>query len=331
MQMQAQKAKPNILFVDDEERLVSLLQMIFRKDYEVHTAYSGHAALDIVAQHPIDVIVSDQRMPGMQGIELLSEMRKRYPATMRILLTGYSDLDAIVGSVNEGEVFRFINKPWNHNEIKRIVAEAAEAASLTAATIEVERRHQPNKTMAMPVEQEALPGVLLIDDNPFDRQAIFEALNSHFTVYQVASVTAALGILEENNIGVIISEARVGGKDIGEFLRLLKRHHPVVTTVVLTHEADSDLVVKLINTAQIFRFGTKPVRASAFRLIIQAAMREHRRMQMNPVLTQRHRVEAPAVAETETESLSTGILSSLARMRAKFGALMGMGGSRVSA
>src|SRR6218665_3121556 len=111
------QTKSRLLFVDDEERIVNLLRMMFRADYEVHTATSGAAALEIIAAHPIDVIVSDQRMPGMLGIELLNEVRLRSPATMRILLTGYSDLSAIVGSVNDGEVFRFINKPWDKAEI----------------------------------------------------------------------------------------------------------------------------------------------------------------------------------------------------------------------
>ena len=104
--------KAKLLFVDDEERIVNLLRMIFRSEYEVFIATSGQDALEIIGKHSIDVIVSDQRMPHMLGIELLDEVRKRSPGTMRILLTGYSDLAAIVGSVNQGEVFRFISKPW---------------------------------------------------------------------------------------------------------------------------------------------------------------------------------------------------------------------------
>lgn len=111
--------KAKILFVDDEERVVNLLKMMFRSTHEVFTATSGKAALEIIETHSIQVIVSDQRMPGMLGTELLSTVRKVSPNTMRILLTGYSDLAAIVGSVNDGEIFRFVNKPWNNEEIGR--------------------------------------------------------------------------------------------------------------------------------------------------------------------------------------------------------------------
>ena len=129
--MSTTNPKPTLLFVDDEERIVNLLRTMFRSEYQVLTATSGKEALEILAKHRVEVLVSDQRMPGMLGVELLAEARKRSPATMRILLTGYSDLAAIVGSVNDGEVFRFINKPWNHEEIKTIIRAAAEAALAT--------------------------------------------------------------------------------------------------------------------------------------------------------------------------------------------------------
>ncbi|MBO9513982.1 MAG: response regulator [Variovorax sp.] len=307
------QGKPRVMFVDDEQRIVNLLRMMFRGTCEVYTATSGQEALAIAAAHPIDVVVSDQRMPGMSGIELLSQMRERSPATMRVLLTGYSDLAAIVGSVNEGAVFRFINKPWNQDEIRRIVAEAAEAARLTADVAAA----APHGASLPEAPAPHAPGVLLIEDDADDRRAIIESIGGQFTVHGVADIRSALGVLEERDIGVIVSEARVGGTDVGEFLRVLKRHHPAVTTVMLTSAADADLVIQLINKAQIFRFGTKPVRGSAFRLAVAAAMREHGRMRAHPVLARRHAVEASG--EAESPSLVGGILASLARMRSRLG------------
>ena len=105
-------APATILFVDDEIRVVNLLRISFRDKYKVLIATSGRDALEIMRTTPVDVLVSDQRMPEMLGIELLEKARQSHPGTIRILLTGYSDLSAIVGSVNDGEVFRFINKPW---------------------------------------------------------------------------------------------------------------------------------------------------------------------------------------------------------------------------
>jgi DNA-binding NtrC family response regulator len=304
--------KARVLFVDDEERVVKLLRMIFRSDYEVHTATSGQEALEIIAAHPIDVIVSDQRMPEMVGTELLAQVRKCSPATMRILLTGYSDLAAIVGSVNDGEVFRFINKPWDQEEIRGIIAEAAAAARATAEVAALPQE----LPMPMTDAQEARPELLLLDDNPSARQAMTKVIGTDYLVHGASSVTEALAILKDRDIGVIVSEARVGDSDAGDLLRVLKQHYPAITTVMLTNTADADLVVKLINGAQIFRFATKPIRAGVFQLAISAAMREHRRVRANPLLARRHAVAVSR--EPENKVFVANVLASLGGLRSRF-------------
>ena len=120
--------RPTVLFVDDEERILRSLRMLFHKDYEVKTTTDGHEALAMVRGTKVHVLVSDQRMPIMPGVELLRLVKEASPNTMRLLLTGYSDLEAIVGSINEGEIFRYIAKPWSTEEIKGTVAKAAEIA-----------------------------------------------------------------------------------------------------------------------------------------------------------------------------------------------------------
>lgn len=303
--------KAKVLFVDDEERVVKLLRMMFRGEYEVYTATSGQEALDIMEKTPMDVIVSDQRMPGMLGTELLAQVCMRFPATMRILLTGYSDLAAIVGSVNEGEVFRFINKPWNQDEIKAIVAEAAAAAQATAAIVA-----SPQTLPAAATDgQDSRPELLLLDEDPAARHAMAKVIGSEYRAHGAASVAEALEILKAHDIGVIVSEARVGDSHAGELLRVLKQHYPAITTVMLTNTADADLVVKLINGAKIFRFASKPIRAGVFQLAVSAAMREHQRVRANPVLAKRHAVAASA--EPENKELVANVRSSLGGWRAR--------------
>src|SRR5215470_5004996 len=121
--------KPRVLFVDDEERVVNALRAIFRDGYDATVASSGEEALELVrTSHPFHVVVSDQRMPGMLGVELLRQVKLAAPSTVRLLLTGYSDLAAIVGSVNDGEVFRFVSKPWNQEDLQTTIAEAVTIA-----------------------------------------------------------------------------------------------------------------------------------------------------------------------------------------------------------
>ena len=124
--------KHSLLFVDDEKRILNSLRAIFRHDYEVLTAISGDEALAILDQRAVDVIVSDQRMPGMLGNELLSKVHIKHPQTMRILLTGFMDKEAIVESINEGEIYRFINKPWQTDKMQIIIGEAATASNYSA-------------------------------------------------------------------------------------------------------------------------------------------------------------------------------------------------------
>ena len=119
--------KARILFVDDEERILTALRIRYSAmRYHVFTATDGTEALEFVKKFQPHVFVSDQRMPGMTGVELLRQVKEIAPSTVRLLLTGYSDLAAIVGSINEGEVFRFISKPWDNQELQNTVAEAAD-------------------------------------------------------------------------------------------------------------------------------------------------------------------------------------------------------------
>src|SRR5262245_25374530 len=117
---------PRVLFLDDEERILKTMKALFRAKYDVVTTTDGNTALDYLQRDRVHLVVSDQRMPGMTGVEFLRKAKDVSPNTMRILLTGYSDLSAILGSIDDGEVFRFINKPWDNQEIQQVVAEAVD-------------------------------------------------------------------------------------------------------------------------------------------------------------------------------------------------------------
>lgn len=307
------QAKAKILFVDDEERVVNLLKMMFRSTYEVFTATGGIQALEIIAANDIQVIVSDQRMPGMLGTDLLLAVRKRSPGTMRILLTGYSDLTAIVGSVNDGEIFRFVNKPWNNDEMKAIVAEATEIA---LATGDAPSQFDSVPPLAESADSTATPALLVLDDSHADRHQIMQLFFNDYRVYGAANVAEALKVIEQHDVGVIVSEARVDSEDTGQLLRILKQNYPMITTVMLTSSADSDLIIKMINQAQIFRFAMKPIRAGVFQLAVSAAMKEHRRFRSDPRMMSRVRV-ATAI-EPEDASLVASVAASLSRLRSRF-------------
>ena len=124
-------AKPIILCVDDEPNILSALKRLFRaKGFQVRVAESGQAGLALLETEAVDLVISDMRMPEMDGTQFLAQVRERWPETIRLLLTGYSDINSIIDAINRGEIFRYIAKPWDDNDIVLIVRQALERKAL---------------------------------------------------------------------------------------------------------------------------------------------------------------------------------------------------------
>ncbi len=303
------ETKARVLFVDDEERIVNLLRLGFLSTYQVFTATGGEQALGIIRNNAIDVIVSDQRMPGMTGIELLTCVRKESPNTVRLLLTGYSDLSAIVGSVNEAEVFRFINKPWKQDEIRATLAEAVEIAQIKVPqTVPLAALEQQDKKLIAGRHA----GILLLDANESDRLQVAETLGDDYLLHHASNIQEALHILENNDIGVMVGDALLDEDDAGDLLHVLKNNFPEIITVMLMRSADSDLVVRLINRARIYRFATKPIRQTVLQLAVSAAMKEHIRCIEDVRYVARQRTVK--VPESEQSKLAKGFLNSIKKL-----------------
>ncbi len=109
--------KHPILVVDDEEEILFSLRGLLRQDFELHTAASGAEALDLMRRHVIHVLMTDQRMPSMTGVELLEKSREVCPEAVRIVFTGYADIKAVIDAINQGQIFRYLTKPWDPDEL----------------------------------------------------------------------------------------------------------------------------------------------------------------------------------------------------------------------
>jgi two-component system NtrC family sensor kinase len=133
-----------LLCVDDERNVLRALERIFMDyDYEILTASSGEEGLSHFAKNPdISVVISDYRMPGMNGVEFLSQVCEKYPDTVRIVLSGYADTASVVSAINEGQIYKFVSKPWSDEELRQTVAKAVENFAL----------HQQNQRMALELE-----------------------------------------------------------------------------------------------------------------------------------------------------------------------------------
>ncbi|MBI5639682.1 MAG: response regulator [Nitrospirae bacterium] len=120
-----------ILCVDDEQNVLSALKRLFLDDdYSILTASSGQEGISVLENEQAQIVISDYRMPAMNGVEFLREVYKRWPDTVRIVLSGYADTAAIVSAINEGQIYKFIPKPWNDDELKVTVVNAIERYSL---------------------------------------------------------------------------------------------------------------------------------------------------------------------------------------------------------
>ena len=272
------KRLPAVLFVDDEERVLNALSGLFDGTYDVATASSGAAALERLKEKRFLVVVSDQRMPGMTGVEFLRQAKALAPNTVRLLLTGYSDLAAIVGSVNDSEVFRFVSKPWQQDELQATLGEAVSVAiALEAAGA---------RGAALGTRGGA--AVLVIGD-PAVARAARELSAGAFPVLEAASGVEALDLLAREEVGVLVCDLDPGSEDPAALLRVLKEQSPQTLAVVTSDVADAEQIIGLINEARIHRFLARPVNLTLLQQALGSALERHARLLRTPDLARSER------------------------------------------
>ncbi|MDR9398405.1 response regulator [Salibacter sp.] len=125
-----EKEKIHVLYVDDEEHNLVSFKASFRRSFKIWTAISADDARDILEKEEIHIIITDQRMPDETGVEFLVSILDKHPEPIRMLLTGYSDIEAVIDSINKGQVYRYITKPWNDKQLELSIRNAHEVYSL---------------------------------------------------------------------------------------------------------------------------------------------------------------------------------------------------------
>lgn len=145
-----------VLVVDDEPNILrSLVRLLRRDGYNILTAGSGAEGLELLAQHEVEVIISDQRMPGMTGTEFLSRVKGLYPETVRIVLSGYTDLESITDAINHGAIYKFLTKPWDDDLLRDNVRQAIEQHELRAENRRLtEELSEANKALSQQLAEQ---------------------------------------------------------------------------------------------------------------------------------------------------------------------------------
>ncbi len=181
----SQTERPRILIVDDEEAILETMTFTFMDLYEVLTTSDPTKAVSILADNdPVAVVITDQRMPGMTGVELLKEVYERFPETVRIILTGFADSEATIKAINDGHIYGYINKPWEPDELKTTVRRATELHALS-----VENRRLVDDLRHANLFLAAVMDRLRMGAIAIDREGIIRAVNK--------PATAFLGIKED--------------------------------------------------------------------------------------------------------------------------------------
>jgi DNA-binding NtrC family response regulator len=265
-----------VLCVDDDPRILHALKSALNRRYNVVCAGSGAQALELLAKQSVQIILLDQRMPEMSGLELLRQARTVAPNAIRVLLTGYSDLNAVVSSINEGEVFRLLSKPWSNEVLLATLARAEALANslaqtgLAAGSTEI-------------LETVALLRCVVTPDTPALAES---AVAASYTCYSANTPDAILTELEARpEIGMLLvefSQQNELDERWIQFLGQLKRARPALVTLVLSASLDFNLLTRLINQVQVFRYLSAPCSPERLKAALASAVEQHRWLHQHP-------------------------------------------------
>ncbi len=157
--------KHTILIIDDDVAIREMMKESFSKEpYTVLIAGSADEALSILSQEPVDVVISDEKMPGMSGSELLAVVRKKYPDTIRMILTGHANLDTAIRAINEGEIYRFFKKPCNMIDLAITVRQALQHKAVLEESQRLQKVVKQQSTLLDDIEQQ-YPGISTVKRN----------------------------------------------------------------------------------------------------------------------------------------------------------------------
>ncbi|KAA0935013.1 response regulator [Psychrobacter sp. ANT_H59] len=301
--------KPKIAFIDDEPRILRSLKMHFRQSHDVFITTDATELMEYVSQNEVQVVISDQRMPDKQGTEVLSDIKAASPNTIRILLTGYADLNAVMDSVNEGEIYRYITKPWQNDELKKIVNKATEIAQQTQEI--TQNTMQGNDTQQ--VSGGSNRNILVLDDD----ESVYQQIKSHFksayTVSWASNLEQAAKLLQKKRFGVTITDSTLNKENITPIVYALKNIQPDLMVLMLTEFKDAHMVIDLINKGQVYRCLPRPTNFSIMSISLDRAFDHHERLVQQPILAARHHVEE--VTESEALNFSERLKGFFAKFR----------------
>ena len=279
--MNSKPALPKVLCVDDEPSLLRALRWLLRNEFDVVVANDPVQALMLLRADDFDVVISDQRMPGMTGAEFLQRAKDVSPCTVRLLLTGYADFSAVVAALNEGDVFRYLSKPWDNHKLLRSVQDAARLSRMTRLIWsdfqDTVSEDGPTPAGTAPQEE-----VLLVQADPTLARACHEACADTARLLHAQDTADALTLLSQRAVAVVVLQQGVGAGDSASLVRAIKRRKPRLSVVLASASHDIHALQALINEGLIYRYLTLPVDSDHLRMVIEGAIERHLELRSKP-------------------------------------------------
>ena len=171
-------SQTSILYLDDEDDNLIAFRAVFRRSYTVYTTTSVAEAREYLKNYSIQIIISDQRMPGMTGVEFLTEVSVTYPDVLRMIMTGYTDMQSIIDAINKGKIYYYISKPWKFEELKIILENAIETQKLRDQNITLIQENHDLIKKSLEFEKSQLQAQLEVLKNQVNPHFLFNCLNT---------------------------------------------------------------------------------------------------------------------------------------------------------
>lgn len=227
-----ENVKPTILYVDDEPANLTVLSAAFRRYYNIFTAVSAREGIEILSSNQVDLIITDQRMPEMTGVQFLEAIIPTFPEPVRMILTGFSDIDAIIKAVNNGSVLRYIMKPWDVNELKQIID----------IGIQIHKLEQDNHILYEKLKSEIEKQQRVID--LFKKYVPFDVVN------QISNDTARVDRAQEAEVRIIA----ILFADIRNFTKLAETVDPKILVTYLNQYFSTMIDCVIKNEGTVYKF-----------------------------------------------------------------------------
>ncbi len=283
-----------LLVVDDEPDVCDSVHDLLRKQYKVLKAPSAAEGYKLMEAEEVHIIMTDQRMPQVTGVELLKRIRAGHPKAVRLLFTGYADLDSIITAINQGHIFQFLKKPWQPEELEAAVREAAqEYDRLVEHSVSMQRFHEEIKQLwervaALESEKSHLQRshmkppskhtLLVVDDEPDVCDSVHDLLRREFKVLKAKSAAEGYKVMETEEVHIIMTDQRMPQVTGVELLKRIRAGHPQAVRMLFTGFADLEAIIAAINQGHIFQFLKKPWQPEELEAAVREAAQEYDRL-----------------------------------------------------